>query len=244
MLRWLAVLTFCVLSSCASYPRDLSVASRVAASSFDPEAAAREALRTQVGLPGAAVHKWCDEHNEHELIGSAVYLGEDEKHSYFVTAAHVVDDKNTKTWQLVPSLGGIGADATVAVADAAEDVAILRAARGLPGWSRHALLAAPGDDYLFRRCVAYGHPTGLPRGHLTEGYVTAKVFGTRHQISAPIFFGNSGGGVYVNTGGRWRLLGVAQQIRGTPHIGLISSVDTIYSLLGIARDVAAAEVVK
>jgi hypothetical protein len=201
------------------------------------------AIRSQIANPGAAVHKWCEQHNEHHLIGSAVYVGRKGKYSLFLTAAHVVDDKGVEDWNLVPSLGGIGAIARAIVKNPEDDVAVLAVTGETPGWTNAATLASR-SDYAFHPCLAYGHPVRVLRGHLSEGRVSTRWANGRHLVSSPIFFGNSGGGVYVQDGGRWAMLGVAQQILSTDdgkykglHVVQISSTEACEAALKVAASV-------
>jgi hypothetical protein len=177
------------------------------------------------------------------LIGSGVVVGFVDRKAIIATAAHVVmrgpDDKEAegKSWTLRSSLGGPGWTARLVIANPGADIAVL-VGEYPAGFPRPAAaFIAPAKSYLFRKMVAYGHPLGVTRGHLTEGRISDEG-PDGYRASAPVFFGNSGGGAYVEVDGRWQLFGLVVTLAGTnggmylaPHIAGITSRDVLVNMI-------------
>ena len=94
------------------------------------------------------------------------------------------------------------------------------------------LVSGYGHVTPFEPCAVMGHPLTIATPTLTEGRIQAvESWGIR--ISAPIIFGNSGGGLYVVREGQWVLAGVTVGIYATgygipiTHMGLCVDVRSI-----------------
>ena len=95
-----------------------------------------------------------------------------------------------------------------------------------------SLVPAGAPVSEFEPCAVMGHPLTIATPTLTEGRIqAAESWGIR--ISAPIIFGNSGGGLFVVRDGRWVLAGVTVGIYATgfgipiTHMGLCVDVRAI-----------------
>lgn len=97
-------------------------------------------------------------------------------------------------------------------------------------------IANPEDVYIDQKVVVVGFPMGTGET-TTEGRIQGPVPGdspvSKHyfRLTAPIIFGNSGGGVFAKVDGEWVLVGVVSAVMGTffgpvPHLGL--AVDTTH----------------
>jgi len=171
--------------------------------------------------------------------GSGVCFQAGRSYALVITANHVVDEGDEAS--ISPENGTVH-KALVVWRDAAEDLAVLRVpGRGVFG--RAASMAARDLGYRWDPVLVYGFPAGVkPNGHPTFGLVAAEddvlelheptPNGTfnhtrtviKWRITAPIFFGNSGGGVFVSEGGEWRLAGVAQLVAGSGFGGVATHV--------------------
>lgn len=67
--------------------------------------------------------------------------------------------------------------------------------------------------------VTFGYPIGEEEGVLTEGRITSVDSHGMLRYSAPTFYGNSGGGIYVYVNDGWRLISIAQRIAIRPATG-------------------------
>lgn len=79
-------------------------------------------------------------------------------------------------------------------------------------------LAVPMDVEQDMKVVVVGYPGNMPQ-YLTEGRVQGTlVYEDRiwTAISAPVWFGNSGGGVFVKIKGEWKLVGVLSAMQAHP----------------------------
>ena len=164
--------------------------------------------------------------------GGMVYCSGVISDRLLITAAHCVDDNETTT------AGYRGIGDTVGAThvfdtiyfDEAQDLAILRPQKHQLPEGRPLAPAAPYDG---DRVVVVGHPGGLT-WTITEGIVSRSsrysgLGATQHwmQMSAPIWFGNSGGPVF-NTYGE--VVGIASFIvHGQAHLGGAVHWNEIYS---------------
>lgn len=140
-------------------------------------------------------------------------------------------------------VAGIGKEPTawhlsnVIAYDEQHDLALLRAAGSAIPPHRIASLAKVTPS-LGERIHVVGHVTGLYWTY-TEGNVAAyredmpdtsdvKMLGPWLQVSAPIFFGNSGGGIFNEYG---ELVGIADWIKKAPLVGFCVHLETIRSFL-------------
>jgi S1-C subfamily serine protease len=80
---------------------------------------------------------------------------------------------------------------------------------------------------LYGECLVVGHAAGLPTVTVTTGRIQ-EILPRQLRISAPIWYGNSGGGMYVEVNGELRLAGLTVAMFGpTAHMGLVCHVDAI-----------------
>lgn len=80
---------------------------------------------------------------------------------------------------------------------------------------------------LYGECLVVGHPAGLKSPTVTTGRIQ-EVLDRQIRISAPIWFGNSGGGMYVDVRGELRLAGLTVAMFGpTAHMGLVCHVNAV-----------------
>lgn len=145
--------------------------------------------------------------------GSGVVIYQDKERALIITAAHVVRGESP----LVVTRGDQAAAALVVRYDEDLDLAIISTP---PIWGAVAYLARDRFSVGWgARIVAFGHPLGEHEGVLTDGRVTSVNDDGHLRYSAPTFFGNSGGGVFMMIEGRWALVSIAQRMgvgRG-PH---------------------------
>jgi S1-C subfamily serine protease len=159
-----------------------------------------------------------------------------------LTAAHVVEDGGSisiglETGQIYP--------AKVLYAEGVGDLAVLET---IPVFLSVARMAPLDTGYRFHKVLCYGFPALVgPDGHPTFGMVASerdeKTICVKHgedgqclatqkvpfwRVTAPTFFGNSGGAVYVRDEGGWALIGVSQRVVVTSwgavaaHVGFCS----------------------
>lgn len=157
-------------------------------------------------------------------FGSGVVVAQDDQRALILTANHVVRDRSAeeftieqrspryKAIQLPPCSGS-----KVVKRNLQLDLVLIETK---PIWPRVAKVASLADlesDVVpYAECFVFGYPiTGdapPPAVHMTSGWITSMVPGGRMGISAPIVFGNSGGGVWVQAGGRLTLVGVVHSM--------------------------------
>ena len=136
-----------------------------------------------------------------------------------LTAAHCADLMDTVT---IDNVQG-----TVIKHDISNDLALV-----LVDLPKRAIIGladnqpAVDDDIL-----VVGYPLGVAQ-YITAGIVQEYQFGNRMFISAPIVFGNSGGGVFQMVNNDAKLVGVAVEIVGTafsiiPHMAVAVDLNTI-----------------
>jgi S1-C subfamily serine protease len=94
-------------------------------------------------------------------------------------------------------------------------------------------------DRLHAEAVAVGYALGLPSPSVTVGHIQ-EPYGTQIRMSAPIIFGNSGGGLFVLEGGELRLAGITVAVFTSGpspvcHLGLSVSVREIVRQGGLTR---------
>lgn len=106
---------------------------------------------------------------------------------------------------------------------------------------RVAPLVPPGGDAppALSQAVAIGYALGLPVPTVTYGHVQPGSSGLI-RMSAPIIFGNSGGGLFAEVGGELRLVGVTVAVYTSgsapiTHMGISVSIETIVEQGGLKR---------
>ena len=144
--------------------------------------------------------------------GSGVVVHQDGQHALILTALHVVSTSETVVMlHQYPDLVSPG---IVIRTDPANDLALIET---LPVWRSVARVingSQVGAVAWGCRIVAYGHPMGTDQGVLTDGRVTALNDDGFLRYSAPTFFGNSGGGVFMKLDGHWTLISISQRVMG------------------------------
>lgn len=103
----------------------------------------------------------------------------------------------------------------------------------VPMESSYVPVGTPEDVYLDEKAVVVGYPLNMPE-FTTEGRIqglTDLDGDPRMAVSAPVIFGNSGGGVFTKENGRWVLSGVVSAVGGTffgPVSHLMYSADPVH----------------
>lgn len=160
--------------------------------------------------------------------GSGVCVFLDPRDQLVLTAAHVVEGHDEVELRAEDD---VARRAKVIYYDAEGDLAVLRAGPGASAGV--AGLAARDAGYRWEPVLCYGYPALVgPDGHPTFGVVASErdvlaICVADHaadamecqyeprrfwRVTAPTFFGNSGGAVYVREPGRWALAGVSQRV--------------------------------
>lgn len=147
--------------------------------------------------------------------GSGVVYFQSAHRALVITAAHVVGIERA----VFIERGDLKYVGTVLRVDTTTDLAVVET---LPVWPRVARVVTRGELREFgwgSRVTIVGHPLGAAQPHITDGRITAVNDGGYLRYSAPSFFGNSGGGVFVCVGGTWSLCSIAQRISGAAGVG-------------------------
>lgn len=152
-----------------------------------------------------------------------------------LTARHVIDGLAASTQKLVV-LSDYGQDVSPAVVlmmgpseDPAEDWAVLVMEKP---FGVAANLPERGDLLRprYSRVWAVGYPLWASCAIITEGRFQGKEFGLL-RITAPIIYGNSGGGVFASASGKPVLIGISVRLHlaGGPvtHMGLAVDVQEL-----------------
>jgi S1-C subfamily serine protease len=181
-------------------------------------------------------------------------VAQDDKEAIVLTAAHVVANESEIK---IGTEAGKTYPGRVIYENRVLDLA---AVVTLPVFTHVARMAPANDGYRFAPVMAYGFPALVgPDGHPTFGMLASERDTVRDcvadhnqpaapciyvevkfwRITAPIFFGNSGGAVYVRDDKGWALIGVAQRVAGggfsvAPHVGFISPPEPTRDAIRIA----------
>jgi S1-C subfamily serine protease len=165
--------------------------------------------------------------DDDHVFCSGVWIDRD----LILTAAHCTHD-GLYSYVTYQTPAGDTEAAYVARRDEASDLALLLAA--VP--PSHATAAlAPGNPPEGEDVDIVGHPAGfvwtLSRG-CVSGYRVRDEEHVRMQLSAPVFFGNSGGGAFV----RGQLVGIAHTIAFSrnmpvPNVAFFVTLSDIRSFL-------------
>lgn len=162
--------------------------------------------------------------------GSGTVIRSDETGTFIITNHHVAGDEggtvHVRFWLLnsrSETVLSVMRDAKVVAADDKRDLALLRLvdsefrAEAVASLAPEGVELAPGEDVW----VA-GSPIGL-RAYITHGLLS---LAAEKQVmtSAPVIYGNSGGGVYHRTAsGDYEYIGTVQAIYGLPDMmGMVS----------------------
>lgn len=198
----------------------------------EPESGVEDALNATVAL----VKKTDD--------GLSVYCSGVVVGSQVLTAWHCVDqfgeggmaEVSFRTEQVTGTLFSTSHPYLVASKDALNDLAILvPTSLALPPGS--AILAPSAPGYGDKVAIV-GHPAGLV-WTITEGVVShpRRVQGAGQQmegrvwlqVSAPVYFGNSGGPVFNSYG---EVVGIVSFLWQTPHLGGAVHLETLRAATG------------
>ncbi len=148
--------------------------------------------------------------------GSGVVIEQDKKHALIITANHVI--RETKKVHIRQFFNDFieFEEAKIIWRDVDHDLALVETK---PVWLGTAkLIKDPSDIVQFSKAFTYGYPgtiMGPVNGLLTEGRISilhdTSVSDRDITItSIPVFFGNSGGGLFINKDGHFLLAGIAQ----------------------------------
>lgn len=225
MKSFLAILIFCGLINITS-----NVATQPAVEVVDtrPAKIAREIVDATVLI-----------HSFQGGFGSGVVVYQDQDYALIATALHVLGkgpinlfafsqvDKNGKIRTLFPN-----DQLQLVKKDEKLDLALIKTT---PYWTNHASMFSDKTiDSLenYTECLVAGFPAVRASDpphtvHITYGLICALEGRENMRISAPIFFGNSGGGVWVLNNGRYKLAGLVHSVHSLdrtrahiiPHIG-------------------------
>lgn len=171
-----------------------------------------------------------------EGTGSGVIVRSDPDGTYILTAAHVSSEGPFSVVLVTHDANGKLQDAldvpvTLVMRDEPRDLALLVLRDGFT-WSTVPVASRPLVVGEAVRSV------GCPLGHLpqvTEGVVSERA-GTQLTVSAPIFFGNSGGPLFVWEKGHWAVAGIAHDIEGyrgqyLSHLGHFIPIEDVRDFL-------------
>lgn len=225
MKSFLAILIFCGLFNLAT-----PVATQPTTEIIDrrPEKIAKEIVDSTILI-----------HGFQGGFGSGVVVYQDQDYALIATALHVIDktpiemfafsqiDKNGKIRTLFPN-----EQLKVVKRDETLDLALIQTT---PYWANHASLFSDKTiDSLqnYTECLVAGFPVVRASDppytvHITYGLICSLEGRENMRISAPIIFGNSGGGVWVLNNGRYKLAGLVHSVHTLdrtrahiiPHIG-------------------------
>jgi len=151
-----------------------------------------------------------------------------------LTAFHVIDGAKTLKVSHRDSMTGalLQTDGKVVRVDRVHDLALVETK---PIWPGSALLVTyeqyDGDLTSFQECLQAGYPLLTETVHISYGLICNLDDHGRLRTSAPIVYGNSGGGVFAKIDGKWRLIGILQAVRlvdgdrshPVPHINYSAS---------------------
>lgn len=247
MIRWMgALLMAFALAACGdrvleTYP--VSVSSPYGLATPDDELMQRMALLRQVAAPSVQVLSV-----DGTGSGSGVVVHQNATRALVVTAWHVVRPRGGAAIKnfVVTRHDHDPLEATVVQFSAESDLALVRTA---PKWPVVAALFTPTPRSTVgwgSRVVTFGYPVAIREGMLTDGRITSVDDHGTLRYSAPTFYGNSGGGVFVHHGERWELLSICQTVGGHtggqgewmsyPHMGRGARPDVLLKFLeGVER---------
>jgi len=193
------------------------------------------ALHQHIGESTVALVAISEDGDVH-VYCTGIWIGKDE----ILTAGHCVareegaDPVDRKIYYVVQKeVHEVGEDpaalhlAKVTAFDEDHDLALIKAdKRGVPGLHEVASLAEemPGiGEHIF----VVGHPRGAYWSY-TEGTVAAyreeSVIGKVVQFNGTVWYGNSGGGVFDDSG---NLLGVCSRLTRIPNMSLFVHLDSV-----------------
>jgi S1-C subfamily serine protease len=207
------LLTFALMTSACAVPLP-----PIREPAREESAADRFDLWTQIATPTVQIRRVSSPGS-----GTGVVVHQDAQHALIVTALHVVGE--TSTLVMLHQHPDLMIPGVMIRSDVAHDLALIETP---PVWRSAARVVLPselGQVAWGCRVVAYGHPMGTEQGVLTDGRVTALDDDGFLRYSAPTFFGNSGGGVFMKIDGRWTLISISQRVMGYG--------DQIYSPCGL-----------
>jgi len=163
--------------------------------------------------------------------GSGVVISSTSQATYILSAAHVVGDESTVDVTFYFYHGDTEIKAHVVATDTAKDLALLRTYTYKPYPYVAKLALSTYRPYIFTPIWVIGCALGYPP-RPTNGEVTA--INSHWEINAPIWPGNSGGGVFLKDTNE--LIGIAVLVkvyRGqlVSTMGSIVTLQEIYEFL-------------
>ena len=165
--------------------------------------------------------------------GSGVIIQSDEKSSIILTARHVIEGETHPNIIFFPDNREIQGKVVKISED--HDLALVEIRMPHPYVARRTILLPEVFDEVYKVGGGLNHTTPYP----TKGMVSIVDFFTM-QISSPIIFGDSGGGVFSFIDGQYHLVGIISQIglRPTmvggdpvPHIAIAVNSSAIEEFL-------------
>jgi len=168
--------------------------------------------------------------------GTGVVIANDTKKdiAYIITACHVVGNEKQIAGRQENGDDWIVEDLTTISTDIDNDIAILSSKAS---WKATAIMPTEGlTIQRFKQIFTYGFIGGASHtGILSSGYVAdihnfQFAFQERMITSAPVIFGNSGGGMFIKVGNDYVLVGIATGV----HFMLHNNMKVIVTHVSIA----------
>ena len=140
-----------------------------------------------------------------------------------------------------PDMKVEGHKAVVVAKDERVDLMLVRVSIDCP-----CVPVGPQNPFVDDPVVVVGYPLSLGVQFATEGRVQGLIpeYPFAFAITAPIMFGNSGGGVFSRVDGKWKLVAVVSAVAAgalggmfpfvVPHMGVVISTDTVNQFLNKA----------
>lgn len=161
-----------------------------------------------------------DGKEEKGYLGTGVVILQDKDKALIVTAAHVVEDEDMElafVEQIRPGKEPLASKPGLIIKkyDRILDLAILETEPVFAGSARMYTNEGIKTLQLYARCYSLGFPRvgsnkPIAFPHMTGGFISS--FDGPLQFSAQVYYGNSGGGIFVQDGNRFVLVGIVQRI--------------------------------
>jgi S1-C subfamily serine protease len=158
--------------------------------------------------------------------GSGVVVYQDDLVARVLTCYHVVRGSTEATVSYHNGMyhSNWNSQMKIVTFDVVKDLALLEGKSGFPGVARVLTERQYGQDIcVYLPCLVMGYPAtlGHPDGagfvdaaHLTAGYISDLEAKMRSiSTSAPITYGNSGGGCWVKISGHWTLVAIMKHVK-------------------------------
>jgi len=161
--------------------------------------------------------------------GSGIVVRMTDTVAQIVTAKHVVGTYKSVKVSYIDGMSGevITALGKVVKVDPKADLALVET---MPVWGSAASVITKKQYQreltIYQQCLISGYPVEVHTTHITSGMLCDFNEGGLMRQSANAIYGNSGGGVFVQIDGKWRLVGVlvqvwlldGQRVHPLPHI--------------------------